>query len=471
MRITLDTMTNAHNQSPPRGIAVVDVGFTNTKVILYDAKLNVLGERKITSPHHDGKHYREIDVGAILQFAVKAIHELDAITPIDAIVPSAHGACIVCLKSNGALALPVMDYLSEPPPDILESYKKLMPDFAESYTPLLPMALMHAVQLFWQQTILPEAFAQTTIILPLMQYIAFGLGGRAVTEVSSMSCQSHLVDMRSGKPSSTSVAQGWDKHFAPEAKAWDVVGTFPSRLNGRGQILAGVHDSNANYLRYLAAGQKHFTLLSTGTWIISFDTDADMMQLDHARDIVANKDVFGRTVACSRFFGGKEFEIIAKGADGSEATLGAAAELVRAGIMALPSFTDSGGPIPDSGGQGKIIGPLPDTGEARASLASLYCALMMSESLDALHSKHAIIVDGPFSQNEVFLKLLASLRSGQSIYASHLRDGTATGAACLALMPDGLLTQADINMRDIAASNIDLANYQRDWKTRSISHD
>jgi sugar (pentulose or hexulose) kinase len=464
-------MTNAQDQSHPRGIAVVDVGFTNTKVILYDAKLNVLGERKITSPHHDGKHYREIDVGTILQFASKAIHELDAITPIDAIVPSAHGACIVCLKSDGALAIPVMDYLSEPPPHILANYKKQMPDFTESYSPLLPMALMHAVQLYWQQTLLPEAFAQTKTILPLMQYIAFGLGGRAVTEVSSMSCQSHLVDMRNGKPSSISVAHGWDKRFAPEAKAWDVIGTFPSRLSGRGQVLAGVHDSNANYLRYIAAGQKHFTLLSTGTWIISFDTDADMMQLDHAKDIVANKDVFGRTVACSRFFGGKEFEIIAQGADGSKATLGAAAELVRAGIMALPSFTDSGGPIPYTGGQGKIIGPLPDTDEARASLASLYCALMMSESLDALHSQHAIIVDGPFSQNEVFLKLLASLRPGQFLYASNLRDGTATGAACLALMPGGLLTQADINMRHVAASNIELTIYQRDWKRKSTSHD
>ena len=106
MRITLDTMTNAQDQSPPRGIAVVDVGFTNTKVILYDAKLNVLGERKITSPHHDGKHYREIDVGAILQFANKAILELDTVTPIDAIVPSAHGACIVCLKSDGSVSGP-----------------------------------------------------------------------------------------------------------------------------------------------------------------------------------------------------------------------------------------------------------------------------------------------------------------------------------------------------------------------------
>ena len=464
-------MLNAQDQSPPRGIAVVDVGFTNTKVILYDAALKVLAERKIASPHHEGKHYREIDVGQMLDFAAKAIVELDTVIPIDAIVPSAHGACIISLKADGTLAVPPMDYMSEPPAAVLAGYKELMPDFAESYSPLLPMALLHSVQLYWQQSILPEAFAQTKTILPLMQYIAFGLGGRAVTEVSSMSCQSHLVDMRDGTPSSISRTQGWDKLYAPEAKAWDVVGTFTSKLTGRGRILAGVHDSNANYLRYLAGGQDHFTLLSTGTWIISFDTDADMMQLDHAKDIVANKDVFGRTVACSRFFGGKEFEIIARGADGSKATLAATADLVRNTIMALPSFTDSGGPIPNTGDKGKIIGPLPETDEARASLASLYCALMMSESLDAINSKHAIIVDGPFSQNQVFLKLLASLRPEQSIYASELRDGTATGAACLALMPDGLLTQADIKMRNIAPSNLELADYQRDWKRRSTAHD
>ena len=456
----------------PRGIAVVDVGFTNTKVILYDANLTHISELKTASPHHEGKHYREIVVAKIVSFVNQALIALDHTLPIDVIVPSAHGACIVALKADGTPAVPVMDYTSEPPADIVIAYQRVMPDFGESYSPYLPMALLHAMQLFWQQRVMPNDFAQAKTIMPLMQYIAFALGGHAVTEVSSMSCQSHLVNMRTSGPSSLSVSQGWADKFAPPAKAWDVVGQFEAKaFQGKGSILTGVHDSNANYLRYLAGGQKRFTLLSTGTWIISFDTDANMMKLDHAKDIVANKDVFGRTVACSRFFGGKEFEIIAKGADGSEATLAAAAELVGYGTMALPSFTDSGGPIPNSGGQGKIIGPMPDTDEARASLASLYCALMMSESLDALHSKHAIIVDGPFSQNEVFLQLLASLRRGQSIYASNLRDGTATGAACLALMPDGLLTQADINMRHVAASNIELASYQRDWKRKSTPHD
>ena len=463
MHETPVTMSNAHNQSP-RGIAVVDVGFTNSKVILYDAALNVLAERKITSPHHDGPHYREIDVGPILDFAAKALREVDAITPIDAIVPCAHGACIVSLKDNGTLSVPVMDYMSEPPPGLLESYKRIMPGFDESYSPLLPMALMHAMQLYWQQHVLPDDFAQTRTILPLMQYIAFGLGGRAVTEVSSMSCQSHLVDMRTGEASSLSTSQGWDKLFAPMAKAWEVVGQHKG-LKGRGDILAGVHDSNANFLRYLAGGQDHFSLLSTGTWIIGFDTDADMLKLDHARDIVANKNVFGKTVASCRFFGGKEFEVLSGGAAGDAASLGAVERLMQQGTLALPSFTDSGGPMPGTGGKGRIEGPAPKDAEERASLASLYCALMVSESLDALHSSHAVIVDGPFSQNNTFLTLLAALRPQQSILASEARDGTAAGAACLALMPDGALPNIKVAMREVRPASIPgLGDYQSRWR-------
>lgn len=461
-------MTNAQLHSPPRGIAVVDVGFTNTKVILYDHTLSVLAERKITSPHHDGEHYREIDVGPILDFARAAILELDAIAPIDAIVPSAHGACIVSLTADGSLAVPVMDYMSEPPPEILAAYRQHMPGFEETYSPLLPMSLLHTVQLFWQQTALPEAFARTRTILPLMQYIAFGLGGRSVTEISSMSCQSHLVDMRSGAPSSFSRGFGWDKLFAPMAKAWDVVGTFPSKLNGKGHILAGVHDSNANFLRYLCGGQSRFTLLSTGTWIIGFDTEADMLKLDHSKDIVANKSVFGKTVACCRFFGGKEFEVLSQGADGSKASLAALSRLMDKGTMALPSFTDSGGPMPGTGGKGHCTGPSPQSAEDHASLASLYCALMVSESLDALHSNHTVIVDGPFSQNDVFLSVLASLRPLQTIMASEARDGTAAGAACLALMPGGKLPHIALAMRKIAPALIpSMIAYQSRWKEAS----
>lgn len=463
-------MTNAHDRSSdrPRGIAVVDVGFTNSKVILYDASLKIVSERKIVSPHHDGRNYREIDVETMLHFARRAINELDVILPVDTIVPSAHGACIVSLKSDGNLAVPVMDYTSEPPPDVFEAYQIHAPSFNEAYAPLLPMALTHAMQLFWQQSKLGTDFARTKTILPLMQYIGFGLGARAESEVSSMSCQSHLVDMRDGSASSISRHFGWDRLIAPVANAWEVIGTFKSgheSFRGRGDILAGVHDSNANFLRYLSAGQKHFTLLSTGTWIIGFDTDADMLALDYGRDIVANKSVFGQTIASCRFFGGKEFELIAKGADGGLASVLNVSKLVGQGTFALPSFSDSGGPVPNTGGKGRIVGQQPRSPEEYAGLASLYCALMVSESLDALKSQHAVIVDGPFSQNDCFLTVLQGLRPNQDIWASEARDGTAAGAACLALMPDGKHPHIDVAMRKAQPCSISmLGTYQARWR-------
>lgn len=460
-------------QEEPRAIAVVDVGYTNSKVVLYSPALAVLGERKIASPHHDGPHYREIDTAPIIAFAARALRELDNLRPIDRIVVSGHGACIVALGSDGAPAVPVMDYTSEPPQGIRRAYEAVMPDFAEAFTPPLPMALLHGLQLFWQQQAMPQQFAQARTVLPLMQYVAHALGGRAVTEVSAMSCQSHLVDMRDGGPSSVARRFGWDRLYAPQVAAWEAIGRFKPELRGasfrgRGEILAGVHDSNANFLRYLAGGQEHFTLLSTGTWIIGFDTDADVAGLDPARDIVANKDVFGRTIACCRFFGGREFELLAQGADGARASPGLIENFVAREVMALPSFTASGGPVPGTALKGGIVGPFAEGAEERASLASLYCALMVSESLEAIHSHGNLIVDGPFSQNNAFLAVLAALRPGQIIYASEARDGTAAGAACLALMPDGMLPHIDIPLRRIEPADIPrLKPYQATWRRRA----
>jgi sugar (pentulose or hexulose) kinase len=462
-------------KTKPRSIAVVDIGYTNTKVMLFDASLNLLGERKMVSPHHQGKLYREIDVEPMLAFFAKALPELDAMAPIDAIVTTSHGACIVAAKADGSTAVPIMDYMSDPPAPIVAAYTAAAPTYAETYSPQLPVALLHSMQLFWQQQALPQAFAETRYILPLMQYVGWRLGARPVTEISSMGCQSHLLDLNTLGPSSLAISKGWAEKFAPRAKAWDVVGTLHANVRGtnfrgRGDILAGVHDSNANYLRYLAGGLTDFTLLSTGTWIIGFDTAADVRKLNPDKDIVASVDVMSRRVACCRFFGGKEFEIVSKGSSGSEATLKNVQKLIENKVMALPSFTDSGGPMPGTGGQGKIVGTV-ETPEDHASLASLYCAMMVSESLDAIHSAATIIVDGPFSQNQVFLAMLSALRPAQKVRASNLRDGTTAGAAILALMPDGLLPHIDISMGDIPQATLPgLAAYHDLWKRKSAQH-
>ncbi len=98
-----------------RGIAVVDVGKTNSKIVLFDGTGKPLSERKFLSRNVSGPPYLHLDPAPLAAFCAKHLPELDTILPIDAIVPSAHGGAIACLTAKGSLALPVMDYMAEPP--------------------------------------------------------------------------------------------------------------------------------------------------------------------------------------------------------------------------------------------------------------------------------------------------------------------------------------------------------------------
>ena len=457
----------------PRGIAVADVGATNTKLALFSAAGQLLAERKIASRHVEGPPYRWIDPEPVVAFFRQAIPELDRILPIDVVVPCAHGAALACVASDGALALRVMDYTSEPPPEIVAEYRKIMPPFSESYCSLLPMALTHGLQLYWQQRALPEAFAKVAAVMPWIQYVGFRLSGRMVTEITSMSCQTHLMNVAKGGFSSLVKRQGWEHLFPPMVKAWEEIGDLKPEFRGQGlrgqaRVLGGIHDSSANYVRYLAGGFGHFTLLSTGTWSISFDTSTTVDQLREDYDTSTNTDIFGRNVATSRFFGGREFELVAGDAGSASPSLDDIRSFVTRGVMALPSFSGSAGPMPGTEGRGHIEGVAPTKPGERVSLASLYCALMVAEQLDAVGSRHDVIVDGPFAQNSVLLQVLAQLRAGQKVFASELRDGTAAGAACLGLMHDGKLPHVDLKLAEVKPAAIPgLRDYQARWRDQA----
>jgi sugar (pentulose or hexulose) kinase len=316
----------------------------------------------------------------------------------------------------------------------------------------------------------PAEFARVRTILPWIQYVGFRLSGMAVTEISSMSCQTHLMDSRSQQPSAMARGLGWDKRFPRMARAWEAIGPLKPefrgpRFRGRGQVLGGVHDSTGNFMRYVCAGLDRFTLVSTGTWSISFNPQAPVAVLDPARDTSTNTDVLGRAVCCSRFFGGKEFEAVAGGAPAEAADIACVAELVARGTRALPSFTMTSGPVPGSLGKGRIEGPPPSGDREKASLAALYCAQMVSEQLDAIASRDDIIVDGPFSQNPVLLAVLAQLRPGQPVKASALRDGTAAGAAAIALIDGGKLPNIALALTEVKPAAISgLSAYHAAWR-------
>lgn len=417
----------------PRGVAVVDVGYTHSKLLLFNSSIEIVDWVEIPSGHSNAGDYPSLDLEPLIRLIESTLPDFDAQIPLDRIVPSAHGSGLALVDSQGELTFPVMDYAARPPSAILEKYKSMAPAFSEVFAPVLPGALTLGLQLFWQQTSRPDLFDKTSTIMPWAQYAAFRMGGAPVSEITAFGAQTQLLDVRSGTFSSLARSQGWDQKFAPLVRAFDSVGRYEhSTLHGDGTILAGIHDSNANYLRYIATGLENFTLLSTGTWIIGFTPGVDLTTIDPKRDVVSNADYLGRPVASCRFMGGKEFEAGAAGAEPSQASVARALQLINLGSMALPSFTDSGGPIPGYGQEGRFVGPNVENEADRASLMSIYCGLMSWQSLTAVGGDSDIVVDGPFAKNDVYLTTLATLLPGRKVLASDADQGTAIGAALLA---------------------------------------
>lgn len=452
----------------PGGIVVLDVGSTNTKLLLFDHALNVVAEESALSARLPDAPYTAIDPGPILALAERVLPAFDAILPVDAVVPCTHGSALALLERSGALALPIMDYNATMPDEVARAYAAVAPAFEEVLAPINPGGLTLARQIWWQAGEWPEAFARVSVMLPFAQALAHWLGGRAVSEVTSWGAQTHLWDMTGGGPSSLARDRGWADAFADPVPAWHVVGALDARFRGtgfrgRGEIHAGIHDSSANYLRYAGSTMERFALLSTGTWIIGFDAGADPGRLDPARDTACGLNVWGRPVPICRFKGGEEFAILA--GDAPEPDPSALAELVARGVMALPNFTQSGGPLP--GPKGHVTGVVAP--EERRALAALYCAQMSVLALEAMSGAppEHILVDGPFSQNAGYLAALAALLPGSTVLASTQREGTATGAALLALMDQetGRLPPNPVPLAPVAAAELPgLAAYHAAWR-------
>ena len=224
-------------ESSPRGIAVVDVGFTNTKIALFSPQGELLAERKAAKPPCAGAalpaHRPRADGGAVPD---RPCPNSTAILPIDAIVPCAHGAAMACLDANGDLALPVMDYTSEPPAG---DRGGLQEDHARLRGGLLPACCRWPsptdCSFTGSSACWPEDFARVSTLLPWIQYVGFRLSGAPVTEISSMACQTHLLDTRT--PAAVvdgEVSSDWDRLFPRMAKAWETIGTLKPEFRGDG---------------------------------------------------------------------------------------------------------------------------------------------------------------------------------------------------------------------------------------------
>lgn len=447
-------------------IAVIDIGKTNAKLVIVDAATGTeIAVRKTANTVLSGPPYPHFDADGLWTFILAALRDFAQQPGFDVISITTHGASAALVDRKGDLALPLLDYEHNYPAPIVEAYGKLRPDFSKTFSPALTGGLNLGAQLHFQKTAFPELFADVETILTYPQYWAYRLTGIASNERTSLGCHTDLWLPFEGRYSDLVDRLDIEDRMAPIRSAFDALGPVSADvaatlgLEAPIPVYCGIHDSNASLLPHLVGFGSPCTVVSTGTWVISFGVGARPEALDPNRDTLVNVDANGGAVPSARFMGGREWDLLTRDLPSvaEEEEHHAAKAVIAARTMVLPGIVKGTGPFPAAR---TLSENQAGSTAVRRAAASLYEALMTQTCLELIKAEGPIVVEGPFAANALYLRALRTL-AGRPVYASEATTGTAIGAALLTGI--GL----KVPMHPVTETLEGLKDYAAEWTSRA----
>ncbi len=457
-----------------RNVAVIDIGKSNAKLALVDLlelrEIDVCETPNTVLPDDPFPHH---DIEALWDFIIDALGRIHARHGVDAITATTHGAAAVLIDEAGEPILPMLDYEHDGPDDLADEYDALRPDFAQSGAPRLPHGFNLGAQLHWLLSTRPELRHRIAYVVPYPQYWVGRLTGTWCAEVTSLGCHSDLWLPREGRFSDLVEKLGLDGKIPPVRKAGDLIGTVlpevaqETGLSESTPVYCGIHDSNASLYPHLLGRSAPFSVLSTGTWVITMAVGGKPRLLDPTRDTLMNVNAFGDPVPSARFMGGREFEVLTHGAPMTPSEDDIAAVLNQ-GVTLSPAVVSTSGPF--QGRQAKWSVPKVQlTDGERTTASSLYLAMMALTCLELTGAEGPILTEGPFAKNTLFLDLVAAASGRQVMSSTGSATGTSIGAALLAAEDTRMIANHSPHPSPQGAYRDDLVRYAERWRLLASS--
>ena len=419
-------------------IAILDVGKTNKKVLLFNRHYKVVYEQSVALPEitdEDGFPAEDIallsewvrdNAAAVISnssFEVKAFHF------------SAYGASLVYLDDRFRVLPPLYNYLKPYPGQLEEAFYDRYGGAdrlcRETASPRLG-SLNAGLQLYRIKHAQPEKYASIRYALHLPQYLSFLLTGNCCSDLTSVGCHTQLWDFTRNTYHRWVTEEGLDKKLAPLCSRDFIAGHTAEGI----PVGVGLHDSSSALIPYLRTIKEPFLLLSTGTWCISLNpfNDQPLTDQELAQDCLCYLTHQGRQVKASRIFGGYWHQ---------EQVARIAAHFMVQEDFYLNIQPDKGlldkfysayrhelneNRIPFSGS------PLSDHADHLSAYHAFMIGLVRSQvrSADLVLKGtpvKSIFVDGGFSRNPLYLYLLASAYPQYTVHAAELAQASALGAA------------------------------------------
>ncbi|GGD04809.1 FGGY-family carbohydrate kinase [Hyunsoonleella pacifica] len=295
--------------------AVFDIGKTNKKFFLFDKRFKEVHKEYISFEEVEDEDGHPTENLPALKKWLKQV--FDRILEkkefnVEAINFSTYGASFVHIDENGEPLTPLYNYTKPLPKEIVDSFfEKYGPreEFLKS-TGCVDLSMLNSgLQLYWLKHTQPEVFAKIKYSLHLPQYLSYVFTGIPLSEYTSIGCHTALWDYVKKDYHNWVYKEGIDQILPP------IVSTETSinmNYNGnRIKIGVGIHDSSAALLPYVRSIKKKFVLVSTGTWSIVFNpfTGENAVGGDFNSDTLNYMRINGKPVKATRVFLGNEYKL------------------------------------------------------------------------------------------------------------------------------------------------------------------
>ncbi|UKM63864.1 FGGY family carbohydrate kinase [Flavobacteriaceae bacterium GSB9] len=295
--------------------AVFDIGKTNKKFFLFDKDYKEVYKEYTKFDEIEDEDGHPTENLQALQTWLKSVFENileNSEYNVEAINFSTYGASFVHLDENGEVLTPLYNYTKQIDQNIIDSFiEKYGPkeDFLKT-TGCFDLSLLNSgLQLYWIKHTKPEVFKKIRYSLHLPQYLSYIFTGIPLSEYTSIGCHTALWDYTKKDYHSWVYKEELHKILPP------IVSTETSinmNYNGkRIKIGVGIHDSSSALLPYVRSVKKKFVLVSTGTWSITLNpfTDRPIVDDTDAKDSINYMRINGKPVKATRVFLGNEYKI------------------------------------------------------------------------------------------------------------------------------------------------------------------
>jgi sugar (pentulose or hexulose) kinase len=411
-------------------IAIFDIGKTNKKFFLLDEEYSIVLERSVQLEEiFDEEGDACEDVNLLSEWITETLTEIFQIQKFDvkAINFAAYGASLVYIDTNGKVLAPLYSYLKKYPEkiknELYAKYGGTEKISCETASPVLD-SLNSGMQLYRIMKEKPELYHQIKYALHLPQYISFLITHIPCSDITSIGCHTQLWDYQKNKYHEWLTKEGLDKKLAPVLASDKTIEI--SFANKKLQAGIGLHDSSAALIPYLSVFKEPFVLISTGTWCISLNpfNNHPLTDEELKKDCLCYMDYRGNPVKASRLFAGHYHEQQVKKLANH---FNKPVDFYKR-IKYNPAIVS--------------VAHQSDYNTRELSSFNSYEEAYYSLMLDIIHQQHfsteliirntpvnRIFVDGGFSDNSIFMHLLAAAFPQLEIYTASMAQATAVGAA------------------------------------------